>query len=87
MKDFYTPVGVLKVTATVTRKLTCTNVSADGSEELVRKVAAHITHGGKTQHRSTIDTSKVLKESVLAYQATAGTRKRKAEKESVGRNP
>ena len=54
----------------------------------MRKVAVHMTHGGKTRHGSTIDTSKLLKESILAYQATAGTRKRKAKEESAEReNP
>ena len=79
--DFRTPTGVLKVTSTDMRKLTCTNVSAEGSEELVRKVAAHMTHGENTARKYYRHTQGV-EESVLAYQATAGTRKRKAEEES-----
>lgn len=39
------------MTATNMRKLTCSNVSADGSEELVRKVAAHMTHGENPERK------------------------------------
>ena len=68
------------MTATDMRKLTCTNVSADGSEELARKVAAHMTHGEDTA-RKYYRHIQGVEESVLAYQATAGTRKRKPEVE------
>ena len=68
------------------RKLTCTNVSADGSEELVRRVAAHMTHRENTARKYYRHVQGV-EESVLAYEATAGTRKRKAEVSAETESP
>ena len=71
-KDFPTSMGTLKVTATEMRKLTSTNVAADGSEDMVRKVAAHVTHGEDTA-RKYYRHMQGIKESVNAYKATATT--------------
>ena len=61
-----------KGTATEMRKLTSTNVAADGSEDLVWKVAAHMTHGEDTA-RKYYRHMQGIKESVNAYEATATT--------------
>ena len=52
----------------------------------MRKVAAHMTHGENTARKYYRHTQGV-KESVLAYPATAGTRKRKAEESVETENP
>ena len=51
LKHFPTLMGTLKVTATEMRKLTSTNVATNGSEDLFRKVAAHMTHGEDTARK------------------------------------
>ena len=70
-KDFPTALGTIAMTATEMRKLTATNVAAAGSEELVRKVAAHMTHGEDTAKKYYRHIQGVA-ESVNKYEVTAG---------------
>ena len=69
-KDFPTSIGTISVTATEMRKLTATNVAAEGTEDLVRKVAAHMTHGEDTAKKYYRHIQGVA-ESVNAYEVTA----------------
>ena len=64
------------------RKFTATDVASEGSEELVRKVAAHMTHGEDTARKYYRHIQGVA-ESVNAYSemTSVSSRKRKAEED------
>ena len=74
-KDFPTSMGVLKLTATNMRKLTATGVAAEGTEDMVRKVAAHMTHGEDT--RKYYRHLQGVAESVNAYTEVTAVERRK----------
>ena len=64
------------------RKFTATDVASEGSEELVQKVAAHMTHGEDTARKYYRHIQGVA-ESVNAYSemTSVSSRKRKAEED------
>ena len=78
-KDFPTTQGIIKVTATDMRKMTASDVAEQESEEVLRNVAAHMTHGEETARKYYRHMQGVA-QSVSAYELTAqhGSRKRKA---------
>ena len=47
-KDYPTALGIVSMTTTQMRKLTATEVARDGSDQVVRTVATHMTHGPET---------------------------------------
>ena len=76
-KDFPTSLGVLTVIATDMRKFTASEVAQDGSEEMVRRVATHMTHGENTA-RKYYRHIQGVQESVDVYSEVT-SRKRKSE--------
>ena len=84
-KDFPTSMGVLKLTATNMRKLTATGVAAEGTEDMVRKVAAHMTHGEDTARKYYRHLQGVA-ESVNAYTEVTAMERRKRTNETTDKD-
>ena len=78
-KDFLTALGEMTMTSTQMRKLTSTHVAASGStDDTIRKVAAHMTHGTDTARRYYQHMEEEL-QSIQAFDTIA--RKRSANKD------
>ena len=84
-KDFPTSMGVLKLTATNMRKLSATGVAAEGTEDMVRKVAAHMTHGEDTTRKYYRHLQGVA-ESVNAYTEVTAVERRKRTNETTDKD-
>ena len=83
-KDFPTSIGTLKVTSTDMRKFTATEVAVNESDEVVRKVAAHMTHGEHTAKKY-YRLQQGISESVDTYsEITSKGKKRRREEEGEG---